>query len=85
MRKLLMSNLQKTAVLLFIALFIIPINARSANIVRPWRASTAIVKVGESFEVWFNADNGQTVNSVQLAGPYNLVNCASSTITGDWE
>lgn len=46
----------------------------SGNIVYPWRATTAIVKSGESFEVWFNANAGQTVNSIVLKGPYLPIN-----------
>jgi hypothetical protein len=85
MRKLLIRNLQKIAVLFFIALFISPNSAWSANIVRPWRSTTAIVKVGESFEVWLNADDGQAVNSVQMIGPYHTVNCTHAITSGDWE
>jgi hypothetical protein len=56
----------------------------SQNIVYPWRATTAIVKSGQTFEVWFNAASGQTVSSIQLNGPYNTVNTTMSTIDGDW-
>ncbi len=59
-------------------------SAWCANIVRPWRSTTAIVKAGDSFEVWFNADNGQTVNSVQLQGPYNTVNSSITIGNGNW-
>jgi hypothetical protein len=55
------------------------------KIVYPWRSTTAIVLSGESFEVWFDADNGQTVNSIQLVGPYNTVNPAISVAAGNWE
>ncbi len=55
------------------------------KIIRPWRSTTAIVKAGENFNVWFDADNGQTVNSVELKGPYHSVPCSFSIITGDWE
>ena len=54
------------------------------NIVYPWRATTAILKSGENFEVWFNALPGQTVNSVELIGTYNMVNTSINTINGDW-
>jgi hypothetical protein len=54
------------------------------NIVYPWRATTAIVKSGESFEVWFNADNGETVNSVTLQGPYNTLTTKKTVETGRW-
>lgn len=59
-------------------------SAWCANIVRPWRSTTAIVKAGDSFEVWFNADNGQTVNSIQLKGPYNTALTAITIETGSW-
>jgi len=60
------------------------ITALCGNIVYPWRASTAIVKSGESFEVWFNADNGQTIHSIKLNGPYNSVSTSISTVAGNW-
>lgn len=56
----------------------------SQNIVYPWRATTAILKAGENFEVWFNAGTEQTVNSVELKGQYNAVNTTISTVNGDW-
>lgn len=56
----------------------------SQNIVYPWRATTAILKAGENFEVWFNAGSGQTVNSIELKGRYNAVNTTISTVNGDW-
>jgi hypothetical protein len=54
------------------------------NIVYPWRSTTAIVKSGETFEVWFNADAGQSVNSVKLKGPFNEVNATMSIVKGNW-
>lgn len=54
------------------------------NIVYPWRSTTAILKSGENFEVWFNALAGQTVNSVELKGTYNMVSTSISTVNGDW-
>ena len=71
--------------LLFLAMLFIPANSWSANIVRPWRSTTAIVRTGESFEVWFNADVGQTIDFVQLEGPYQTVVCAHTITSGDWE
>ena len=44
--------------------------AFAGKIVYPWRATTAIVKQGETFEVWFNADAGQTVTAVELQSTY---------------
>lgn len=54
------------------------------NIVYPWRATTAIVKSGEGFEVWFNADAGQKVSSVILQGPYHTVSTKHKIKTGSW-
>lgn len=72
------------SLLLFIILISFSIQAYTAKIVRPWRATTEIVKTGESFEVWFNADDGQTINSVELRGPFNTINVTHSIISGEW-
>jgi hypothetical protein len=67
--------------------FLITINSIlfSANIVYPWRATTAIVKSGDSFEIWFNADAGQTVNSVQLKSEFLTITGENHSITnGSW-
>ncbi|MBM4152976.1 MAG: PASTA domain-containing protein, partial [Kiritimatiellaceae bacterium] len=56
----------------------------SAKIVYPWRATTAIVKAGETFDVLFIADSGQTINSVQLEGPYNTEKPSISQVSGSW-
>jgi predicted MPP superfamily phosphohydrolase len=60
------------------------IKAFCGKIVYPWRATTAIVKGGESFEIWFKADAGQTVGSVLLKGPHNTVAAPMKIITGSW-
>ncbi|MCF8362924.1 MAG: metallophosphoesterase [Prolixibacteraceae bacterium] len=57
----------------------------SSKIVYPWRAANAIVKAGEKFEVWFNADAEQTINYVELRGAYNTVEPTISIDTGNWE
>lgn len=72
---------------LFIALFfILTITTASwaGQIIRPWRASSEIVKAGESFEVWFDADVGQSVDSVKLIGPHIDVTPGFSVETGAW-
>lgn len=58
------------------------------GIVYPRNATTAIVKTGESFDVWFNSKPGQVVNSVVLNGPYNtalIPSKALTTISGSWQ
>ena len=54
------------------------------KIVYPWRATTAIVQRGESFEVWFDADAGQSVDSVMLQGPFNAFSDPITIKTGRW-
>ena len=54
------------------------------NIVYPWRATTAIVKSGETFEVWLNTDAGQKISSVILIGPYNTVSTKYKIEIGSW-
>lgn len=73
----------KSVTILFL-LICFNITAFCGKIVYPWRATTAIVKSGESFEVWFNADAGQTVRSVQLNGPFNTVKTQIKIKTGSW-
>ncbi len=58
--------------------------ALCANIVYPWRATTAIAKCGDSFEVWFNADADQKVTSVTLQAQFNTVKASFKTEIGKW-
>jgi len=58
------------------------------RIIYPWNAVTSIVEAGDSFEVWFDAETGQVVESVELHGPYNTVEISSDSVTsksGNWE
>lgn len=77
---------QKIVSFILIILFIAGFSATGwcSKIVYPWRASNAIVKAGETFEVWFDADEGQTINEVQLSGPYNAVQTTINVETGSW-
>ncbi|NDP20532.1 MAG: hypothetical protein GZ091_05580 [Paludibacter sp.] len=59
--------------------------AFGGKIVYPWRSTTAIVKAGETFEVWFSADAGQIVNSVELQSQYvKVVPTMSNTVNQTW-
>lgn len=60
------------------------IATHAGKIVYPWRATTAIVKQGETFKVWLDADNGQSVNSVELHGPFSTINVSHATENGSW-
>jgi len=65
--------------------FFIGLAAAAGKIVYPWNAVTSIVKAGETFEVWFDAEPGQVVQSVVLRGPYNTVQISSIIAqTGSW-
>ncbi len=76
--------MMKKHTLIFILLFSFANLAWCSKIIYPWRAATAIVKSGESFDVWFNADAGQTVNSVTLQGLYNSVATTKKIESGSW-
>jgi hypothetical protein len=58
---------------IFLILISLSISGWCGKIIYPWNATTAIVKAGESFTVWFDADEGQNISSVELFGPYNSV------------
>lgn len=76
---------EKTFAFLFFLLIFSPsTTAWCGNIVYPWRSTTAIVKSGETFEVWFNADADQSVNSIKLKGPYHTVSVTMSIVKGNW-
>lgn len=73
--------------LLFLSGFSPP-DTTAGSIVYPWNATTAIVKTGESFDVWFNSKPEQSVNSAVLKGPYNTVPIPSKsivTVSGNWQ
>lgn len=76
---------EKSFAFLFFLLIFSPLSTVwGGKIVYPWRSTTAIVKSGETFEVWFNADAGQSVNSIKLKGPYNVVSVTMSIVNGNW-
>ncbi len=56
-----------------------------SKIVYPWNATNAIVKAGESFTIWFDADPKEKIKFVVLKGPYNTVSMLSvKTKKGSW-
>jgi hypothetical protein len=77
-----MKNTNRIAILTLLISF--SLGSWGQNIVYPWRATTAILKSGENFEVWFNASSGQTVNSIELKGIYNSVSTSMSILNGNW-
>lgn len=72
-------------IVVFILAILLSVSGWSQKIVYPWRSTTAIVKAGETFEVWFNADSGQEVNEVTLRGPFNNASVSiTDTKTNTW-
>ena len=77
--------MKSTNRLLFIFIICFTSQVFAGKIVYPWRATSAIVKAGETFEVWHSADENQTLNSVMLRGPYNVEDAAiAETKTEKW-
>lgn len=74
----------KQAFSIILLLISFSVTAWCGTIVYPWRSTTAILRSGEQFEVWFNASEGQSVNSIQLNGPYNTVSTTIRTLSGKW-
>ncbi len=65
-----------------------PASESCGKIIYPWNATNAIVKAGESFDIWFIAAQDEVVTSSTLKGPYNTVVIDSesiSTLSGLWE
>ncbi|MBN2639540.1 MAG: hypothetical protein JXR65_10705 [Bacteroidales bacterium] len=58
--------------------------AHAQKIVYPWRATTAIVKAGDAFEIWFVSDSCQKVSSILLKGPYQIVKPIYTLENGNW-
>lgn len=57
----------------------------SGQIVYPWRATTAMVKAGRTFEVWYKADAGQEVTAARLESPYKSVAAEiKNTLKAEW-
>ncbi|MBF0429986.1 MAG: metallophosphoesterase [Fibrobacteria bacterium] len=78
-----MWNGKQTAFILVI--FLMAGHGLCGKIIYPWRATTAIVKAGESFTVFFDAESGESIDSVVLVGPYNRITQSSLNIeTGDF-
>lgn len=57
----------------------------SQKIVYPWRATAAIVKSGENFEVWFQADATQKINAMELATAFYTTEVPFKIQKGNWE
>ena len=62
-----------------ISLLVFAGSAFCGKIMYPWNAASAVVKAGESFMVYFDADTGEEVDSVGLVGPYNRITVTSVT------
>lgn len=45
----------------------------AGNIIYPWRATSAIVKAGDGFCIWYNNVTNAMIDSVRLLGPFHNV------------
>ena len=68
-----------------LCLFLIAQTAYAGKIIYPWRATSVITLKGETFEVWLDADDGQTVTSVELVSPLLTLPVEFTSQDGDWE
>jgi hypothetical protein len=57
------------AFLIFLFVIALSITGWCGKIIYPWNATTAIVKAGESFDVWLDTDEGQSVSSMTTQTP----------------
>lgn len=77
--------MKNITLLTLLLIFSFTSNSLAGKIIYPWRATTAIVKQGETFEVWFNADAGQTVNAVELQSAFLKVSpTITNTVNQTW-
>jgi len=74
----------KFTIFLLILLISYSTSALAGKIVYPWRSTTAIVLAGGNFEVWFDAEVGENVSSIELKGRYNTVQSTISIVKDDW-
>ncbi len=75
----------KKTITFFLLIAGITFQVFAANIVYPWRATTAIVKAGQQFEIWFNADANQTVSSIKFKSEFIEITGTDMNITtGSW-
>lgn len=57
----------------------------AGRIIHPWNSTSAIVKSGGSLEILYQAAGGETVQAVELRGPYNKVVAQPLALaTGSW-
>lgn len=67
--------MKRNTISIFIIILLLSItnSAWCGKIIYPWNATTAIVKTGENFETWFEADDEEIIESISINGPYNSV------------
>jgi len=61
----------RDTIIYFIFLLMIGLStgAWCGQIIYPWNATTAIVKAGENFTIWYDADIDEAIESIALRGP----------------
>jgi len=77
----------RDTIIYFIFLLMIGLStgAWCGQIIYPWNATTAIVKAGENFTIWYDADIDEAIESIALRRPYNSVSIPYiNSETGSW-
>lgn len=57
---------------------------QAQNILYPWRATTAIVKSGNSFEIWYNAVNNEKITQIKLRSSFKTITPKYVIKKGNW-
>lgn len=60
------------------------IDLAKGRVVYPWRATTAIVRQGDEFEIWFDAVEGQKIESIELKSSFLSVSVKYKEGIGEW-
>jgi uncharacterized protein YjdB len=77
--------MKKTFTVLLLLSIFTSTSSWCGKIIYPWRATSAIVQTGNTVDIWFIADEGETINSVQLKAAYHSINVNYTIQEGTWE
>jgi len=63
----------QTGILIICTILFVTADSFAGKIIVPWRAKKEIVRQGTEFAIWLQKGATETVESVSLVGPYNIV------------
>jgi hypothetical protein len=86
-QKLILKNnsMKKTFTVLFLLSIFTSTTSWCGKIIYPWRATSSIVQTGNNADIWFIAEEGETIHSIQLKAPYHSINVNYTIEEGTWE